>query len=76
MWVGGLSQAFLTQDFYKWEDLAGTNGTISPLVADIVTNSLGRDILDLNVVLACRDQEEHLQTDKYEKYQDPKNPQF
>lgn len=37
MGVGGLSQAFMNHYFYK---------TISPLVADVATNLLGRDILE------------------------------
>lgn len=48
-------------------------GTIRPLVADMATNLLGRDVLkDLNVVLAAV-KEEYLQI-KDQKYRDQKNP--
>lgn len=52
MGVGGLSWAFITQDFYRWEDPDGRNGIIRPLVADVTTNLLGRDILEYLNALA------------------------
>lgn len=77
MGVGGASPAFITKEPYRWEDPDGTFGTIRPLVADVTTNLLGRDILeDLNVVLATSTEAGHLQANKITKRLTKQNPQF
>ena len=69
MGVGGLSQALITQDFYKREDAHGTNGTIRHLITDVTTNLIDRDDLeDLEVVHVSEEQGECLQIEKYKKY--------
>lgn len=51
--VGGLTQAFRTRDSLVWEDPEGTTGRFQPLIADISTNLLGRDLLEsLDVVIS------------------------
>lgn len=72
MGVGGLSWAFTTQDFNRWEDPDGRNGTIRPLVADVTTNLLGRDFLEYLNALATG-KWECLQIEYYQNYQDQKN---
>lgn len=70
--VGGLSWAFIAQEFDKRKDPDGMPGTIRLLVADVAT--LGRDVLeDLNVVFAAMKEGEYLQI-KDQKYRDQKNP--
>ena len=60
MRVDVLSQVFIAQDFYTWIDLDDEkHGTLRPLMADLATNLLGRDVLeDLMVVLATREEGE------------------
>jgi hypothetical protein len=49
----------------------GTNGTIRPLLANMATNFLYRDIIeDLNMVLVREEEGECLQRHFYQKYQD------
>jgi hypothetical protein len=76
---GGLSWASVTEDFYKFDDPDGTKGTIKPLVTDVATNLLGRDILvDLNVVLASGGKEQCVKIEDYhyQKHHDPRKPQL
>lgn len=47
MRVDVLSQVFIAQDFYRWIDLDDEkNGILRPLMADLATNLLGRDVLE------------------------------
>lgn len=39
--IGDPFQAFTVQDFYRCEDLDGTQRTIRPLIVNVVTNLLG-----------------------------------
>ena len=43
--IGGTSHEFIIKQAYKWEDLDGATGLICPLVAQVATDLLGRDIL-------------------------------
>ena len=59
--IGGTSHAFITKQAYKWEDPFGSTGLICPLVAQVATNLLGRDILQaLEVVLTTQQERDHI----------------
>ena len=78
--IGGSSHAFVTKQAYRWEDRDGATGLICPLIAQVVTNLLGRKISQaLEIVLITQSERDHIKIDDNiykESYThgDPKNP--
>ena len=59
--IGGTSHAFITKQAYKLGDLDGATSLIRPLMAQVATSLLGRDILQaLEVVLTTQPERDHI----------------
>lgn len=75
--IGGTSHACITKQTYRWEDPDGATGLIRPLVAQVATNLLGRDILQaLDVVLTTQPERDHIKIEDitYENFSTPGDP--
>jgi hypothetical protein len=77
--IWGTSHTFITKQAYKWEDLDGASGLICPLVAQVATNLLRRNILQaLEMVLTTQPERGHITIEdiiyKDNTQGDPKNP--